>query len=161
MSTEHRMVDTGALTDLVIAALEAAIADDASVTAGKAPPVGDNVAPAAGGWANGQPGSGVFVPYLVVVTGGGAPRAQSPGSVIPTFSVSYSLRSHGGSRAQCDWMAKVGRDGIYGVSQVKFGDPLWKVINVEWQQLGPMLRNDSTAPPSWSVSDTFLLVVDS
>ena len=141
--------------------MQAAIAADPSVTAGKAPPVGDNVAPAEGGWADGQPGSGIFVPYLVVVTGGGAVRALGQGSVIPAFSISYSLRSHGGSRTQCDWMAKVGRDGIYGVSQVKFGDPLWKVINVEWAQLGPMLRNDSTAPASWSVSDTFLLVVDS
>jgi hypothetical protein len=155
------MIDIGALVDLVIAQLEGNVAGDPAVTdPTKAPPVGDNLAPATGGWASGQPGAGVFVPYLVLVTGGSVPRALSQDTYIPAFGVGFSLRAHGGSRPQCDWMARVGRDGVVGLKGLKFGTPAWKIINVEWVALGPMLRNDATAPPSWSVSDTLTLVCD-
>jgi hypothetical protein len=155
------MIDIGVLVDTVIEHLEAVIAADPGVTAGKAPPVGDNVAPDAGGWAAGQPGSGVFVPYVVLATGGSAPRALAQSTSIPAWAVGFSLRSHGGSRQQCDWMARVARDGIAGLKGTKFGEPIWKIINVEWMGLGPMLRNDATAPASWSVNDTVTLVCDS
>lgn len=155
------MIDIGVLVDTVIEHLETVIAADPGVTSGKEPPVGDNAAPDAGGWANGQPGSGIFVPYVVLATGGSAPRALALSTYVPAWAVGFSLRSHGGSRPQCDWMARVARDAIENLKQTKFGSPVWKVINVEWAALGPMLRNDSTAPPTWSVSDTFTLVCDS
>ena len=156
------MIDTGALTDLLIAHLVAAIAADPAVTdPAKPPPVGDNVAPAAGGWVDGQPGAGVYVPYLVVVTAGSAPRTLAQSTTVPAWGCGYSVRAHGGNRTQTDWMAKVGRDAIAGLKGHLFGaDPAWGIINVEWTGLGPMLRNDSTAPPSWSVADTVTLVAD-
>jgi hypothetical protein len=124
------------------------------------PPVGDHVAPAGGGWANGQPSSGIFIPYLVLKTGGGAPRALSPASTDPAWALGITLMATGGSRSQCDWMARVGYRAVRGLTQQRFGTPSWKIINVEWSSLGPMLRNDATDPPFWTVSDTITLVCD-
>jgi hypothetical protein len=155
------MIDHGALTDLVLAHLQAQMAANPDVTAGKVPPVGDGAAPTEGGWADGQAGTGIFVPYVVLVSGGAAPFALDPGSSTPTWAVGWSLRSFGGSRKQCDWMATVAREAIGGLKKETFGTPeVWKVINTQWVSLGPVARNDSTAPPSWSVFDTVNLVAD-
>jgi hypothetical protein len=152
------MMDHGALTDLV---LDALATNMATLTApDPAPKVGDGVAPVDGGWADGQPGTGVFVPYVTLVSGGAAPRALSPGSHIPVWAVGFSVRCTGGSRKQCDWVATTARRALTGLDKQKFGDPEWKVINVEWASLGPVTRTDATSPAIWSVYDTITVVVD-
>lgn len=154
------VLDHGALTDMVLAYLATGVAANPDVTTGKEPPIGDGVAPAAGGWVDGQPGSGIFVPYVTLMSGGAAPRALSPASVVPTWAVAFELRSTGGSRSQVDWMAKVARDSLDGLKLQRFGDPSWKVVNVEWVRLGPVTRNDATAPPTWQAADTVSLICD-
>jgi len=152
------MIDHGALTDLVLETLAAAVAANPDVTTGKEPPIGDGVAPAGGGWVEGQPGNGVFVPYGVLASGGGAPRALDLGGHVPGFAIGFSLRAHGGSRSQCDWMATVLRSSIEGLSHQTFGADPWKIINIEWPTLGPVSRVDAVAPPFWQVFDTFNLI---
>jgi hypothetical protein len=153
------MFDHGALTDLIIFTLgeQMALATDPNPP----PYVGDGVAPNEGGWAEGQPGKGVFVPYVTVVSGGSAPRALGVNSHVPAWAVGFSLRGAGGSRKQVDWVGTTYRRALLGLKQQKFGSPPWKVINVEWVALGPVTRNDATSPASWGTSDTVTIVVDS
>ena len=160
MSGGRGLLDRGALTDAVLDHVSTQLAAATGVTVGKVPPLGDHVAPKEGGWVNGQPGSGLFVPYVVLKTGGGAPRALSPATTDPAWAMNFTFVSNGGSRAQCDWMSRALYEAVAGLKNTRFGDPAWKVINVEWSALGAMLRNDATDPPFWSVSDTVLLVCD-
>ena len=155
------MFDHGALTDLVLGYLATAFESNVDITSGKEPPIGDGVAPAEGGWDAGQAGTGVFVPYVVLVSGGAVPVALDIANSVPAWGVGFSLRSFGGSRAQCDWIATQSRRALEGIKRSTFGDPVAKVINVQWVTLGPVARNDSTAPPSWGVFDTVTLVCDS
>jgi hypothetical protein len=151
------MLDHGALTDLVISRIEDSIS---SLVTGTAKPlVGDGAAPDDGGWLQGQPGDGVFRPYVVVVSGGGAPRYQDLSSFSPQWAVSYSLRSFGGSRKQCDWMAHLSRQAILTVVGGNVNN--WSIIGLEWASLGPVSRQDATAPPTWQVFDNVTLVVSS
>lgn len=151
------MLDHGLLTDLVIARLAemtATLAPSASL-----PPVGDGVAPDSGGWIDGQPGSGVFRPYSVVVSGGAAPRYQDLSSFEPDWAVGYSIRSFGGSRKQCDWMATLCRRSMASMVRMDVGG--WSVIGIEWGSWGPVSRSDATSPPFWQVFDTVTLVLSS
>jgi hypothetical protein len=151
------MLDHGLLTDLVIAHLESSISS--IVSSSSVPLVGDGLAPDNGGWIQGQPGDGVFRPYVVLASGGAAPRYPDLHSFDPQWAVSYSLRSFGGSRKQCDWMATLSRKSINGIVTTQVAE--WSVIGLEWGSLGPVSRVDSTAPPFWQVYDNVSLVLSS
>lgn len=154
--TALAMLDTGALTDDLLAHLQTALG-----TGTTDPLVGDGVAPADVGWANGQPGSGVFRPYVVLVDSGAVPRALSLQSPIPVWATNWSLRSFGGSRSQVSWMATKARRAVAGFVQHQFGsDPVWKVIGQEWSALGGATRVDATEPKGWQIFDTVSLLCD-
>jgi hypothetical protein len=149
--------DHGALTDLFLESLQTGLG-----TGPADPLVGDALAPAGGGWLDGQPGDGVFRPYVVLASGGAAVRGPALSSYDPLiWTVGFSLRSFGGSRSQCDRMAHRARGVISEVAGSLFGDPAWSVISVEWQGLGPVVRVDAVSPPFWQVFDTVSLVVSS
>lgn len=151
------MLDHGLLTDLVLAHLESQVAG--LVDSPALPLVGDGVAPDGGGWLEGQPGAGVFRPYVVVASAGAVPRYLDVSSFDPDWGVGFSLRSYGGSRKQCDWMATLSRRAVAGVASLAVGE--WRVIGVEWGTLGPVSRVDATSPPFWQSFDSVSLVLSS
>ena len=117
------------------------------------------MAPADGGWLHGQPGDGVFRPYVVLVSSGASPRYQDLSTTWPGWTVSFSLRSFAGSRRQCDWMGMLVRSAAQGFNHTSFGESeAWKVIGVEWSGLGPVSRVDATNPPFWQVFDSVSFV---
>ena len=144
------MLDHGALTDLV---LEHLTMQQEVVL------IGDGVAPLDGGWQKGQPNQNVFRPYAVLVSGGAGVRENAVFTGIdPTWAVTWSLRSFGGSRKQVDWTAHIVRQAIEGLMKKTFGSPTYKIHAVEWQSLGSVSRLDSTDPPFWQAFDSFATV---
>lgn len=139
------MIDHGALTERLLAHLSLTVDH-----------VGDGVAPYDGGWLDGQPNSGAFVPYVVLVSQGAYPK-------VTTFcngydwDVSWSLRSFGGSRKQCDWIALQARESIDAFAQHVFGANPYAVKNVTWGSLGAVQRIDTVDPPYWQSFDSFSL----
>jgi hypothetical protein len=149
--------DHGALTDAFLTSLQTGLGSSSTD-----PLVGDALAPAAGGWLEGQPGDGVFRPYVVLASGGAAVRGPGLASYDPLiWTVSFSLRSFGGSRSQTDRMAHRARGVTSQIAGATFGSPAWSVISVEWQGLGPVVRVDAVNPPYWQIFDTVSLVVSS
>ena len=152
------MMDHGALVDAFLAHLSVTVA--LGFTVGSEPLVGDGVAPVDGGWVNGQPDSGVFRPYSVLVDAGSSPRAADLALSFPgAWTCGWSVRSFGGSRKQCDWMATRARAAVDGMGRTVFGEDPWTVIGTEWSSLGSVVRIDSTNPPFWQVYDTLSLIV--
>jgi len=141
-------MDHGALTDALIAYMDAQT--DLLI--------GDGLAPLDGGWLLGQPNNSVFRPYAVLVSGGAMMRDTPMNSFDPNWSVSWSLRSFGGSRKQVDWAAHKARLSIESFVGTTFGAPVFKVYSLEWKNLGAVTRIDSTDPPFWQVFDTFNFV---
>lgn len=143
------MINHGMLTDLLVS----------HVATESGQLVGDGVAPEGGGWVQGQPNKGIFVPYIAIVSAGAS-------TVIEDFSnkvdwhVTWSARSFGGSRKQCDWIAQKCRESVDSMNRQLFGPPelLYKVINVDWEGLGAVSRVDTVNPPFWQVFDTFSLI---
>jgi hypothetical protein len=151
------VLDVGLLTDSLLSHVTARIAS--LVVSTPRPLVGDGVAPAGGGWLEGQPGQGVFRPYAVVASAGVSPVYQNLSSFDPDWNASFSLRSFGGSRKQCDWMANLSRLAIAGFVPKSVGS--FSVIGLQWGGLGPTSRVDATEPPFWQVFDSFSLVLSS
>ena len=120
--------------------------------------VGDGVAPDAGGWAMGQVNITAFVPYVVVAVStliGGADGALADLYGDAAFVV--SLRSYGGSRAQADLAADLGRRSLADLmlTNVVLGDSgTWRVLSVTYPGLGGPTRIDTVDPPYWSVIDS-------
>lgn len=143
------MIELGALTDLTI--------DHLQDITGQL--IGDGVAPAEGGWVAGQPNSGAFAPYLVIISGGAAPRFSALddlSTAILSWEVTYQMRGYGGSRAQVDWIMSVGRAALEGMTHSAFGSSdTYRIKATDWKTLGATARNDSVDPPYWQVVDTF------
>jgi hypothetical protein len=122
--------------------------------------VGRGTAPPAGGWSQGQPGIGTFVPYVTVKTG----TAVSPVDPQPlsrnrtSWEVSYSLTSTGMMESHCDGVADQVRAAIVALPQAfTLGGVGWILQQVKTPRLGPTNRNDSTDPPFWEVTDVVSL----
>lgn len=146
------MIDHGALTDLVISQI--------STVTGEL--VGDGIAPAGGGWLQGQPNQNVFVPYTVVVSAGATVEIDGLDGRLD-FIVNWSLRHFGGSRKQCDWIAQKSRDAIDNepsalITQTFGVDTPYKIIDVRWQNLGAVTRIDTVNPAFWQSYDSFGIV---
>lgn len=143
------MINHGDLTDLVLEHLR--LQSDVEI--------GDGIAPVNVGWLKGQPNQNVFKPYAVLVSSGASVReAPNFTGIDPTWAVTWSLRTFGGSRKQVDWASFIVRSAIEGLMKKTFGDPVFKVHAVEWQGLGAVSRLDSTDPPFWQTFDTFTTV---
>jgi hypothetical protein len=144
------MIDTGAMTNLIETTLEGSPADLL---------VGDGIAPLEGGWTLGTPNLGGFAAYTVLAFDGATPINPDVAKAEPEWSTRWAMRHHGGSREQADWVALVSRSRLTQMLQKQFGVDPFKVIGVQWNQLGAMSRNDSVDPPFWTASDSVILVV--
>jgi hypothetical protein len=146
------VIDRGALTDVVLAHLQA------HLQAGEVL-VGDGLAPELGGWAR-EPATGLFRGYTVVVGARLTPRAvPMAAGTPPDFAVEYSMRHYGGSRKQADWVSTAVRTVMAtGLVKSVFGIDVFKVIGLEWTTMGGPERDATTDPPLWQVYDTLTLV---
>lgn len=109
--------------------------------------MGDNVAPEEGGWVDGQPQSGLFRPYSVLMLGQSSPSEDlcEPSE----WRVQFSLRHYGGSRRQLSAQANRARIEMIlpwvGTSYVSMHSHL--------PSLGSVQRVDSVDPPYWQIYD--------
>lgn len=134
------------LTDLVLSTL-------ATVTNF---PVGDVIAPLAGGW-QGQPNNtgSNFVPYSVVVPGmatkswGGLKIPQSD------WILPYTVWAFGVRRDQCEALADLCRSALEGLSQTTqtLASVQYRVLQIFTESIGAVQRFDSTDPPYYSQCD--------
>lgn len=143
----------GPLTDWILATLTNALetgTDTAEIL------VGDGIAPKAGGWTEGQPGRGQFIPY-VVLAGGSAGPAPNPsmGDRFEDWLCNYQLRATGASRAQVDWIG----DRVSSVlwdqvgARLSLDDTNWRFVDLRLPNLGAPSRTDATDPPYWEAAD--------
>ena len=145
------MIDIGHMTTLLL---------DTLATGDPALMIGDGVAPTEGGWTGGTPNTGSFAAYSVLSFTGAAPANPDVNSADPEWATRWALNSHGGSRAQADWMAYQVRKRILTALKQTFAeDDVFKIIAISWNSLGAMVRNDQVDPPYWSTSDNLILTV--
>lgn len=143
------MIDHGALTDALLAALS------------EVELVGDGVAPLDGGWLQGQPNVAAFRPYMVLVDGGMNP-IQTPQLLRtdrPDWTAAWSFRYFGGSRKQVEWIAGQFRPSIAGLRGLEFGTDVHRVLNVYPLMMGAVTRNDQVDPPYWQAFDNLTMHV--
>lgn len=141
------MIQVGALTEALIEALK--------TNTGQL--VGDGIAPPNGGWKGGQPGQGVFVPYLVVAQGAASAIYDGLDDATVAWLIPYAVTAHGGSRKQADWMMSQSRLDVEHFRVFRFGDPVWKTIGAAYVSMGAPEHNTSVDPPAWSIRDTIAL----
>jgi len=144
------VIDTGSLTTALVAAL--------AVSSGEL--VGDGVAPTAGGWSNGQPNVGDYVPYGVLSFQGANPRESNLryNEHVKTWITQWRIGYYGASREQADWVATAIRSAVVDLYGVGTG---YTVRLAEWRSLGAMTRSDQVDPPLWSALDALTLQVAS
>jgi hypothetical protein len=139
------MIDHGALTDAILTQL---------ATSGEL--IGDGIAPLDGGWLQGQPNQSIFVPYTVLVSNGSNPVIDGLDGNLD-WAVNFSLRHFGGARKQVDWVANKTRVAIdaNGLHKSTFGTTqVYKIIDIQWQNLGSVSRVDTVNPAFWQSFDT-------
>jgi hypothetical protein len=124
--------------------------------------VGRGLAPPAGGWVTGQPGTGAFRDYVTVKTS--VATTPIPGQPNPlgrsnaSWECTYNLTSAGALESHADDVGDMVRAAIY-----ELAGPLilrgvsWSLQKVQISRLGATNRTDSTDPPSWEVTDTVSL----
>jgi len=119
--------------------------------------VGRGMAPPEGGWTQGQPGEGTFVPYVTLKTGTAttpAGMSDPVGRSRNSWEVGYVLTSTGALESQADDVGDQVRAAItalQGPFSLRGVD--WVLQQVRTPRLGATTRNDSTDPPFWDVSD--------
>jgi hypothetical protein len=122
--------------------------------------VGRGSAPTPGGWQQGQPGKGVFVPYVVVKTGSARPSANARDPIGIdgyTWDVGYTLYMVGVTDSQSDDVADQVRaaTAAFGRKQaVDLRGTTWTLDKLGFTSYGSTNRNDSVDPPYWELSDT-------
>lgn len=123
--------------------------------------VGDGIKPEGSGWLDGDPNSGVFAPYGVITFGGAQIRDASVLSYaegVRAWQATWRLTYYGASRSQADLLAGKLRRAVSDLlGQVAGG---YKITGARWGSLGAMIRDDSTNPALWSVSDSLILMLD-
>lgn len=120
--------------------------------------VGRGVAPPAGGWTKGQPGVEGFVNYTVLKTGNAV--TPSPGNPqqmarnATTWDCSYSLTTAGAMDSHADDTADLVRAAVSSFQgPFTLRSDTWVLQQVKMPRLGRTIRNDSTDPPFWEVTD--------
>jgi hypothetical protein len=120
--------------------------------------LGRGVAPPEGGWPNGTPGAGVFVPYAVLKTG----VASTPGPSQPerlgrfrtSWLVGYAVTFHGKNESSVDEYADTVRDQILQLPKMLTLDGEdWTLQQVQISRMGATERDDSTSPAHWRLTD--------
>lgn len=124
--------------------------------------VGRGIAPLAGGWENGQPGVGRFFSYVTLKTGTATtPAAGEParmGNARTSWDVSYTLTSVGALESHADDIADQVRATVVALPKTfTLRGIAWKLQQVRTPILGAVIRNDSTDPPFWEVTDVVSL----
>lgn len=145
------MIDTGAVTVALLEALRTASEQQ----------IGDGMRPDQVGWLNGEPNSGVFVPYTVLTVAGAQTRdVPLPyAETIRSWMLTVRLTHYGASRAQADFVATKVRGAVGDLMRESLDG--FTVSGGRWPGLGAMVRDDSINPALWSVSDTLILMLDS
>ena len=120
--------------------------------------VGRGMAPLEGGWESGQPGTGAFTSYVTLKTGNATtPAAGEParmGVARTSWDVNYSLTSVGALEVHADDTADKVREAIVELpTSYTLRGVTWALQQVRTPRLGPVVRNDSTDPPFWEVTD--------
>lgn len=119
--------------------------------------VGRGSAPPEGGWSGGQPGSGVFKPYVVVKTrpavpwlveGLGRQRQKDSWKCAYQFTTFHRLES------KTDDAADTVRAAIATFPLAfELGGVDWTIQKIDFGALGATSKNDSTDPAYWEVTD--------
>jgi hypothetical protein len=140
-----------ALTTEVVAYMATALAGENIL-------VGRGLAPPAGGWVNGQPGTSEFVNYVTIKTGNAtSPVPGNPpelGRARTSWEVSYSLTSVGALESHADDVGDSVRSAIVGLpDSFTLRGFTWSLQKVNTPRLGATVRNDSTDPAFWEVTD--------
>ena len=140
------------LTNVLLDELTAALAPSGTL-------VGDAVAPEAGGWSGGQPGSGSFVPYLVLTSGHGTQAQNHLATFYDEWLVSYTVGCHGGNRDQCEYVADQSRYVLPALraQNLDIGEQMWHLAQVSYTSWGNVRRTDATSPPYFSSDDSVSL----
>ncbi|HEY5787505.1 MAG TPA: hypothetical protein VIT65_22295 [Microlunatus sp.] len=120
--------------------------------------LGRGVAPPEGGWPNGTPGSGAFVPYTVLKTGAattpGPSQPERLGRYRTSWMVAYAVTFHGKNESSVDEYADTVRDQILALPrEVSLDGVDWTVQQVQIARMGATERDDSTSPAHWRLTD--------
>lgn len=120
--------------------------------------VGRGMAPPEGGWTKGQPGVEGFTRYTVLKTGNAVtPAPGNPPQMArnaTTWECSYSLTTAGAMDSHADDTADLVRDAICLLEgPFILRNDTWALQKVHVPRLGRTVRNDSTDPPFWEVTD--------
>lgn len=127
--------------------------------------VGDGVVPDAAGWPEGKTGVGEYVPSITVSTGEAAPRDRDPvSSRHSSWVARYGLSSLGAARTQADNVADHARAACLKlrgeVLPAGMDGGHFKVTDVVFSRLAPLLPDKSTDPPTWGAADVVDLWLD-
>jgi hypothetical protein len=119
--------------------------------------VGRGTAPQDGGWSDGQPGEGIFTPYVTVKARVASPLQADPaGRTRTSWKCDYVLTYTSYKESACDDVADLGRAAVVQMARDEpwlLGGVLWSLQRVDTPRLGATGRNNGTNPPYWDVSD--------
>lgn len=110
---------------------------------------GDNMAPEEGGWVNGQPQSGYYKPYTVLML-----QQSSPGESLThcvEWTTQFSVRHFAASRRQLSWQANKAHVALLRPWVDHLSD--WQSSRTRWAAFGSVQRVDTTDPPFWQAYD--------
>lgn len=124
--------------------------------------VGRGIAPQSGGWPSGEPGAGDFVPYAVLTTlTAVTPAPGEPervGSRRTSWLFNYRVAYHSVNESLVDTLAYTGRKLVVQMEgPVTLDGVVWTVQSVLVPQYGETVRDDSTNPSHWKVTDAVSL----
>lgn len=119
--------------------------------------VGRGLAPKAGGWTSGQPGSGLFKSYVTVRTGRAiTPAPGEPNTIarnLGSWLVTYRLGCFGAMESHAGDIADQASEAISTLAgPFELRGVSWTLQQVLFGTMGDILPNNSTDPPYWQTS---------
>lgn len=148
-------LDRAALTKVLFDLLATGVAPN---------PVGRGVAPPKGGWESGTSGQGQFTDYAVLKTG----RSQTPAPGHPermarhgtSWQCLYQVTYHSVNESSVDTLARPGRNTLVTFDgQVTLDGIDWTVQDLSITEMGATMRDDTTSPAHWTVTDVVSLTL--
>jgi hypothetical protein len=112
-------------------------------------PVGDHLAPISGGWSSGQPNTGVFAPYIVLVSGSARTVQGRLRPEMWDWKMSYTVRCHGVTRNIADQLATRVINSLSGLPRDEIG--MYRMDLVSIDSIDGVAVDKSTTPPFFSV----------
>lgn len=141
------------LTSAIVAFMGPALAD-AGVLFGR------GTAPPKGGWPDGTPGKGVFVPYVVIKAGPATVPAsgerEALGAMRTSWNLTYQMTTHHSAESKVDTAADVVRETIIGFSRgedIVLDGVAWVLQKIDVPRLGATTPTRATNPAHWQVTD--------